>query len=219
MSKLQEIHLSVPNLPYMNETQSDVMSQIINNNEFESILELGTYQGKGTLCMAAICEDRGVGHVTTMDRSFTSTLKPGLAKLAKRFKLNKRITQIVGQVSYMWDLNKLIKDNKQFDLCYIDTAHIFETTALSFYLADEMMSAGSIVIFDDVNWIPRLHDSGVFTDTSNPQYMALLSDEELDTPAVDTVANLVQSKSNYTEISDQFPIVCPQFWRIFRKDI
>jgi len=216
MSKLQEIHLSVPNLPFMNETQSDVMSQIINANEFESILELGTYQGKGTLCMAAICEDRGAGHVTTMDRSSTNTLKPGLAKLAKRFKLTKRITQIVGQVSYMWDLNKLIKDNKQFDLCYIDTAHIFETTALSFYLADEMMSTGSIVIFDDVNWIPRQHDRGVFTDTSNPRY---ISDEELDTPAVDTVADLVQSKSNYTEISDQYPTMCPDFWRIFRKDM
>ena len=219
MSKLQEIHLSVPNLPFMNETQSDVMSQIINANEFESILELGTYQGKGTLCMAAICEDRGAGHVTTMDRAFTNTLKPGLTKLAKRFKLNKRITQIVGQVSYMWDLNKLIKDNKQYDLCYIDTAHIFETTALSFYLVDEMLGAGSIVIFDDVNWTPRLNDSGVFTDPSNPQYMALLSDEELDTPAVNTVADLVQSKDNYTEISDQYPTMCPDFWRIFRKDM
>jgi len=218
MSKLDEIHYSIPAIRFMHKGQSDIIAQIIHTNNFQNILELGTFHGKGALCMAAICEDRGVGHVTTVDRESSLALQPNLSTLAKRFKLTKRITQIVAKFDYHWDLNKLIKDNKQYDLCYIDTGHIFVTTALSFYLADEMMKAGSIVIFDDVQWIPRIHDEGQFSDPSSKKYLPLLSDEELDTAAVDSVADLVQSRDNYTEISNQYPAMCPRYWRIFRKE-
>jgi len=54
---------------------------------------------------------------------------------------------------YHWDLYQIIQDKQlTFDFCYIDGEHTFESTALAFYLIDQILEPNGIVVFDDYDW-------------------------------------------------------------------
>ena len=220
-NKLFEINYKLKELPYMTEAQSEKIKEIILKHNIETVLELGTYHGKSTLCMAAIMEDLGRGHITTMDRMpMISSLEPKLIDLAKRFKLSHRITEIHGQKAYYWDMNKMIKAKQKFDLVYIDSAHIFYGAALAFYLSDEMLNKDGVVLFDDCDWIPGKHGGRAYNDPTHSRYVNILEDDEINIKGVNEVANIVAARSNYTELEHTVwhdPEQKIPTWRLFRK--
>jgi len=62
----------------------------------------------------------------------------------------------------------------QFDYCYIDGAHTWDGTSLSFLLVDLLLKPGGWVVFDDLNWSISKSQAA----KKNMQRYAEYSDEE-----------------------------------------
>ena len=40
----------------------------------------------------------------------------------------------------------------RFDFCYIDGAHDWYTDGFAFYLVNQLLVPGGLIVFDDINW-------------------------------------------------------------------
>ena len=54
-------------LKYMDEARGQYLRELIRQHKSSDILELGFFQGKSSAYLAAILEDEGRGHLTTID--------------------------------------------------------------------------------------------------------------------------------------------------------
>ena len=52
-------------------------------------------------------------------------------------------------------LSKLIKNEKKFDFIFIDGNHRFDNVLVDFYLSDQLVSPGGLMVFDDL-WMPSV---------------------------------------------------------------
>ena len=196
MNKLNEILLLTQDIPYMEKEQALELSRIINQYKIKHLCELGTFHGKGSLCAAAVMEERGEGEVTTFDsEQMISTLNPTVDLLAKRFKLSHRINSIVTEKSYSWELAKLIEANDEpiFDCVYIDGSHDYAGTALQFYLSNELAKPGCVFIFDDINWSASTSDSTGY-------YQRVVCSEEWDQRSVNMFVDHTIKQEHLVEI-------------------
>ena len=206
--KLNEILSLTEDIPYMGEDQAHELSRIIRKYKVENMCELGTFHGKGTICAAAIMEQRGKGHVTTFDTEQTiNSLSINVDTLAKRFKLSHRITSVVAEKSHSWELAKLIEDNAEpiFDCVYIDSSHDYAGTALPFYLSNELAKPGCIFIFDDIEWTAEKSESAWYYDD-------IMSKEEKKLRSVNMFIEHAIRQQHLQEIPTTFPN-----WRVLHK--
>jgi predicted O-methyltransferase YrrM len=49
-------------------------------------------------------------------------------------------------------LSRLIKNEERFDFIFIDGNHRFDDVLVDFYLCDQLVSPGGLIIFDDASW-------------------------------------------------------------------
>jgi predicted O-methyltransferase YrrM len=141
-------------LPYMQEPQCQLMRRIITENDSADILELGFFHGKSSAYIAAILEDRGKGHLTTMDKANARERSPSIHDVLQTVGLAHRVTPIFAERSFTWELGELLKENPEprFDLCYLDGGHTWDTTGFAFFLVDMLLRPGGVIVFDDMDW-------------------------------------------------------------------
>jgi predicted O-methyltransferase YrrM len=187
------------------------LRDVIQQNGFSRLCELGFYHGKSTTYFAAILQEQGFGKIHTFDKLPTySTLVPSIDQLLSDFGLGHLVTKTVAEKCFLWELGKLIEQHDQpiFDFCYIDGGHDFNTTALAFVLIDKLLQPGGMVIFDDVNWCAETNSVKDYT-----AIYPVMSEEESRIPAVNFVCDNIVSKYNYTELPHQ------EFdWRVYVKN-
>lgn len=149
-------------LPYMGETQCRVMQRIITENDSCDILELGFFHGKSSAYIAAILEDRGKGHLTTMDKANARTRSPSITEVLDQVGLAHRVTPIFAEQSFTWELGELLQESAEprFDLCYLDGGHTWDTTGFAFFLVDMLLRPGGVIVFDDMDWIAAASPRG-----------------------------------------------------------
>lgn len=153
MNKLETISQKYETLKWMSHEEAVVFRKIIQDNKFKSICELGFYHGKGAVYLGAILEEQGFGTVTTFDKKKAWKKEPNIYELIKEFSLENYINVIETDEGYHWDLFQIIQDRRlTFDFCYIDGEHTFESTALAFYLIDQILEPNGIIVFDDYDW-------------------------------------------------------------------
>lgn len=144
-----------PNLKYMKRKQADIIKDLIVKNNLSSLLELGTYQGKGTAYMATILEGRGgIGSVTTLDREDCLRMTPNVHQVISSLGLAHRVKVELHPRSFTITLMHMLEQNPrpQFDFCYFDGAHNWDGTGFSFLLVNKLLKPGAWVIFDDLDW-------------------------------------------------------------------
>lgn len=151
--KLEEIYAVVEEVPHMSIDQAKAITEVINENGFSDILELGFCHGVSTCYMAAALSNSAKGHVTTIDLVSASTMQPNIESLLAKLNLRQYVTIYYEETSYIWRLIKLIEanDEPQFDFCYIDGAHDLFVDGLAF-LVDKLLKPGGMIVFDDLNW-------------------------------------------------------------------
>ena len=141
-------------LKYMDEARGRYLRDLIREHKSSDILELGFFQGKSSAYLAAILEDEGRGHLTTMDTTRAKERHPNIEQVLDRVGLSHRVTPIYAERSYTWEMGKLLAKapREKFDLCYLDAGHTWDTTGFGFVLTDMLLRPGGIVVFDDLDW-------------------------------------------------------------------
>ena len=215
MDKINSITEKYATLPYMKHEQALLMRNIIQQNKFKNLCELGHFHGKSSIYLGAILEEQGFGKLTTFDVTWSETLTPRIHSLINEFSLEEYVTPVVTTEGYAWDLAELIKSsNQKFDFCYIDGGHTFESTAIAFVLMDILLDKGGIIVFDDLHWSVN-YSLATFGNTilDIPLYRNS-TNKQKDTAQVKMVCDLILPNYNYTlvEIIDKFG------WAIFRKN-
>jgi predicted O-methyltransferase YrrM len=154
MSHLDRVLDALSDLPYMRASQAKFMGDLITNNRLWSILEIGFFKGKSSACFAAILEDAGQGHLTTIDRDSARRHKPNIFDTLAKVGLTHRVTPSFAERSYTWELGKLIRRSPHpvFDLCYFDGGHTWDATGFGFTLVDMLLRPGGWIVFDDLDW-------------------------------------------------------------------
>ena len=153
-SSIEAVARQLHDLKYMGLDQARILRDLIWKHGIESVLELGFYHGKSTAFMAAILEERGSGHIVTMDHESAKRRTPPIDEVLGQLGLRHRVTPVYAQRSFTWELGRLIEQNPspRFDFCYIDGAHTWDGTGFSFFLVDLLLKPGGWVLFDDLNW-------------------------------------------------------------------
>jgi hypothetical protein len=89
-----------------------------------------------------------------MDRRGIEKLDPNVWRLLDDLGLSSSVDVVVAERSFTWELKKLLRDrpDDQFDFCFFDGGHTWDITGYAFLLVDRLLTAGSWVLFDDLNW-------------------------------------------------------------------
>ncbi len=135
--------------------QASILSFLISLVDAKSVLEIGTFSGYATICMArAVAED---GSITTIERN--DEIEWLSSKYFKLSKLENKINSIIG------DAKKIIEslDNK-YDFVFIDGD---KREYLDYYkLIFPKVKSGGLIIADNVLW-----DDKIFKPVVSNDYM------------------------------------------------
>jgi len=177
-------------------------------------LELGIGHGSSACYVAGALDELGAGSLTAVDLEPARRWQiPPIEELLDATGLQERVTVVREATSYTWFLRRKIEENSRpdgcdaaYDFCFIDGAKHWTTDGLAFFLVDKLLADGGWILFDDLGYTFRsVHSLGnTTTDFINTLEM---SDEELDTPHIDSVFRLlVMQHPEYGEfrVDDQW---------------
>jgi predicted O-methyltransferase YrrM len=152
--KIEKIREVVSDIPHMTHSQGESITNLILDNRFSEILELGFRHGVSTCYMAGALDELGTGHVTTIDLTGARDANPSIETLLHRLELESYVTTFYEPTSYIWRLMKMLEESPRprFDFCYIDGAHSWITDGFAFFLVDRLLMPGGLIVFDDLDW-------------------------------------------------------------------
>ncbi len=151
--KLETVADHVDGLPYMRIAQAQRLQKVIKTYKCRDLLELGFFHGVSTMYMAAILDDRNTGgKITTIDLEWARKKEPNIIELSEELGLTQYIEPHFEARSYLWRLMKFIEEGRTFDFCYLDGGHNWGDTGFAFYLVDQLLVDGGLILFDDFNW-------------------------------------------------------------------
>ena len=128
----------------ISETQANFLQLIIKITNAKNCLEIGTFTGFSALTMALALPDDGL--VTTLDKD--QKIINTAINFFKKGNLDKKILPIVAPA--LDTLKKMVKDNKIFDLIFIDAD---KGNYINYFNSSlHLIKSGSIVIVDNVLW-------------------------------------------------------------------
>mgnify|MGYP001255751023 FL=1 len=134
----------------ISETQAHLLQLIIMITNAKNCLEIGTFTGFSSLSMALALPNNG--QITTLDHD-NETVEVA-KKFFKKAELDKKILTIVAPA--LDSLKKLTKNNKFFDLIFIDADK--DNYINYFNLSLDLIKRGGIIIIDNVFWHGDVYD-------------------------------------------------------------
>ena len=134
----------------ISETQAHLLQLIIMISNAKNCLEIGTFTGFSSLSMALALPNNG--QITTLDHD-NKTVEVA-KKFFKKAELDKKILTIVAPA--LDSLKKLAKNNKFFDLIFIDADK--DNYINYFDLSLDLVKRGGIIIIDNVFWHGDVYD-------------------------------------------------------------
>ena len=128
----------------ISETQANFLQLIIKITNAKNCLEIGTFTGFSALTMALALPDDGLVITLDKDQKIINTA----INFFKKGNLDKKILPIVAPA--LDTLKKMVKDNKIFDLIFIDAD---KGNYINYFNSSlHLIKSGSIVIVDNVLW-------------------------------------------------------------------
>lgn len=124
--------------------QAEFLYRLVNKFNPKTIIELGTSVGLTTLYLAK-----------PNRKSIVYTVEgcPGIYKFANNLFSDNEITNIKNSNgNFDVEFPKILSQIETLDLLYIDGNHSYEATIQYFKLALNKKNAGSVFVFDDINW-------------------------------------------------------------------
>lgn len=199
MEHFNRVRSEFDDLPYMRHPQALLLRDLITGHDVANIIEIGFYHGKSSAYFAAILEDLGRGHLTTIDLESARRREPNLEQVLSVLDLGHRVTPVYAERSYTWELAKMIRADPrpQFDLCYFDGGHTWDATGFGFVLVDFLLRPGGWIVFDDLKWTI---EAAIPDMAKVPAHWLACSPDERVTPAVQLVFDLLVPHLGYTDV-------------------
>jgi predicted O-methyltransferase YrrM len=93
--------------------------------------------------------------------------------------------------SYNWSLSLLLQAGQPptFDYCFIDGAHSWNVDALTFFLADRLLTVGGYIDFDDYSW--AMASSPTVAPKVFPRTTELYTDQQIEDQQVKRIVDLL----------------------------
>lgn len=218
--KFETVHQHVKGVPYISERNAKQLYDMIIENEFAQILELGIAHGTATCYMAAAVDELGGGHVQCVDlESVRDEFVPSAESQVAKCGLDNLVDITRMQTGYTWFLHDEIERQTienycqpKYDLCIIDGPKNWTIDGCAFFLADKLLKEGGLMIFDDYLWTYDAASSE--TDTTDGISHRSLSPEERRIPQIREVFELlVKQHPNYSD----FQVNADGNWAMARK--
>ena len=200
--KIEKIREKVEGIPVMNYSQAMEITNVISENRFQNILELGFLHGVSTCYMAGALDELGTGCITTIDLENARNIKPNINFLLNSLGLTQFVNVFYEPTSYNWRLLKMLEEDlsPRFDFCYIDGAHNWYTDGFAFFLVDRLLEPGGLIIFDDLDWTYEESPS-----LKNNNFVKNMPKEEKRTPQIRKVYELlVKTHPGYGNFVDKY---------------
>ena len=125
-------------------TQAYFMQLLIKINNVKKILEIGTFTGYSALSMALAIDEDGL--ITCLDKNRETSDTANI--FFKKANVKNKIDLLIGPA--VENLNKLINQNKSFDLIFIDAD---KENYIKYYdLAFQLLSTKGLILIDNVLW-------------------------------------------------------------------
>ncbi|MDD3149319.1 MAG: class I SAM-dependent methyltransferase [Candidatus Gastranaerophilales bacterium] len=212
---LIEAEKELKNVPYLTRRHAEILRNVFIEHNVKNVLELGFSQGASTCYMAAILDElcSEEGKITTIDRELSKNKLPNIETNLKKLNLEKYVEIFYEHRSYIWRLHKFLEEKplRQYDFCYIDGEHVWDTDGFAFFLVDRLLKPGGIVVFDDLTW--TIASTLKSYPERRPKY-AHLSEEEMATPQIGKVYDLlVCGHENY----HNFKLLNNNYWGFAQK--
>ena len=197
-SSIEEVNARWGHLKHMSPKKASRLRRLIIENDLADLLELGFFHGKSSAFMAAVLEERGKGHLTTIDLRGAVKRDPPYSEVLQSLGLSHRVTPILAHRSFTWELCKMLerKPRPRFDFCYFDGGHLWDPTGFAFLLVDMLLRPGAVVVFDDLDW--TIEDS-----VKNGRKPPLgYGDEEMAAKQVRKVWEILVPERGYTDLQE-----------------
>jgi hypothetical protein len=171
------------------------------------IAELGTWNGGTAAQLAGFLGNRGELHLF----DYADIVEPVAAQLREAGIRNVTAWANSRKLldSYCWSLRRLMLERPglRFDYVYIDGAHSWAVDGFAFLLCDLLLKPGGFIELDDYHW--TLANSSL-DPRRVPETAAFYTPEQIATPQVRDIAELLAWGRGYTEILPQ---------RVYRKPL
>ena len=202
--KLNDVAKIIENVPHMTKSEGKLIYNMVYDNDIFDILELGTAHGTGSCYMAAALDEKGKGSLLTLDNKTALNRQPNLTEMLKKCNLEKYVTPVNANITYNWELMKIIDRQTKdgvckpiFDLCFIDGAHNFEIDCCAFFLVDKLLKPGGLILFDDFTWTYGRSES-----MKNTDFVKQMGEDEKTIPHIKKLVELiVMNHPNYTDFN------------------
>ena len=177
-------------ISHMTLDQAMKLRQIMIEGAYTNILELGFFHGKSSALIAAILEEMGRGHLTTIDIPYAMKVSPRIEEVLASVGLSEKVTIYYEHSDCAWRLMRFLESEPQprFDLAYIDDGHTWAATGFQFFLVDKLLAPGGCIVFDDLDWTFQEwldNDStGSIPDNLRKHLIKTMSEEERRTPQI-----------------------------------
>ena len=132
--------------------EGDALFRVIRETKPARTLEVGMAWGLSSLFICEALRQNGRGSHVAIDPFQDRFHHGGIwnvnrAGLGDLLTFHERPSQIV--------LAELASKKEQFDVIFIDGAHVFDAAFVDFYFADMLIPIGGLLIFDDL-WMPAV---------------------------------------------------------------
>jgi predicted O-methyltransferase YrrM/transposase-like protein len=133
--------------------QGSVLHGLVREGGVTRSLEIGLAHGYSTVWILDALNQRD-GAVHTAIDPFEKSIWHGIGLVqAGRLRTTARFEWVADYSIHA--LSRMIKDRDRFDFIYIDGNHRFDDVLVDFYLADQVMRVGGLMVFDDT-WLESI---------------------------------------------------------------
>ena len=146
------VDASYPDLKFMLAPQARKIEELICAGDFSRTLELGFAHGKSSAYIASILKSLGRGSHVAVDRTNAERREPNIKTVLETLDLADLVTVYFEPQSYTWRLMKFLERGERFDFCYLDGGHVWDATGFAFFLVDQMLEPGGVIVLDDLDW-------------------------------------------------------------------
>ena len=189
-----------PKIPHITLAKAQFLYELIRSNDISDCLELGFSHGKSSAVIAQALEEKGSGHLTTLDFPSAFKHRPGINDVLSELGLAERVTVRADPEGFHWTLLDMLeaKPRPLFDFVFLDGAHTWAGTGFAFLLVERLLRPGAWVVFDDVFWTIEGNEARRIAKgfAPLPEYSGL-TERERKTHQVRKVFDLLVSKRRY----------------------
>lgn len=203
--EFEKISTLLHGIPYTSLSKGKNFYNIVINNKFQNILELGFAHGTASCYMAAALNKLGSGKITVVDLEKSKNEKPNIEDLLNITQLSRYVDIFREKNSYNWFLNKEIERNTdnnnnciaKYDFVFIDGPKNWTIDGLAFFLVDKLLKKNGWICFDDYLWS---YKDFLLLNMNVPDFDTLeLSEDQINKPNIKEVFHkLVMQHESYS---------------------